>query len=83
MMANRKNKLSNEIRRAVDASAMSRYRLCKLTGIHEAAMSRFMAGDGLLLTNLDKLADVLDLHITTGGKAKAPAKGGGKGKRKG
>ena len=56
-------KLSDQIRQAVDASGMSRYRISKELGISESTMSRFMAGSGLLLDNLDALADLLELDL--------------------
>ena len=40
-------KLSEQIRQAVDASELSRYRISKSLGIAESTMSRFMAGGGL------------------------------------
>ena len=62
-------KLSEQIRWAVDASGMSRYAICKATGIHQAAMSRFMAGTvGLSMANLDALADLLELDVLTRGR---------------
>jgi transcriptional regulator with XRE-family HTH domain len=68
-------KLSEQIRRAVDASGMSRYRICKELGIAESTMSRFMAGKGgLSMDNLDSLADLLHLDIVTG--KRSPGAGG-------
>ena len=59
-------KLSDQIRRAVDASGKSRYRISKELGVAESTMSRFMSGQGgLSMENLDALADLLDLSITT------------------
>ena len=58
-------KLSDQIRQAVDASGMSRYRIAKELGISESTMSRFMAGSGLLLDNLDALADLLEIDLDT------------------
>jgi hypothetical protein len=64
-MAKRRQKLSDQIRRAVDASPLTRYRICKELGLAEATMSRFMNGHGgLSMTILDDLADLLDLIIT-------------------
>jgi transcriptional regulator with XRE-family HTH domain len=63
-------KLSDQIRRAVDASGLSRYRIAKEIGVAESTMSRFMAGSGLETANLDALADLLGLDITVGKKAK-------------
>jgi hypothetical protein len=56
-------KLSDQIRRAVDASGLSRYRISKALGVAESTMSRFMAGGGLSMENLDALADLLDLNV--------------------
>ncbi len=58
-------RLSEQIRRSVDRSGMSRYRICQEAEIDQASMSRFMAGKvGLSLDRLDRLAAVLDLRIT-------------------
>jgi transcriptional regulator with XRE-family HTH domain len=59
-------KLGDQIRRMVDASGLSRYRICKELGIAQSTMSGFMSGkNGLSLENLDALADLLDLNIIT------------------
>lgn len=59
--------LTDEIRQAVDASGKSRYRLCKELGIAQSTLSRFMSRKaGLSLDTLDRLAELLDLHVTTG-----------------
>ena len=63
-MATRRVKLSDQVRRAVDASGLSRYRIAKEIGMAESTMSRFMSGKGgLSLANLDALADLLGLDI--------------------
>ena len=63
-MKKQRVKLSDQIRLAVDASGMSRYRIAKDLGIAESTMSRFMASKGgLSMDNLDALADLLDLDI--------------------
>ena len=64
-MKEQRIKLSDQIRQAVDASGLSRYRIAKELGISESTMSRFMAGSGLLLDNLDALADLLEIDIKT------------------
>jgi hypothetical protein len=57
---------SDQIRAAVDASELSRYRICKEIGISESTMSRFMAGKGgLSMGSLDPLASLLGLEIAT------------------
>ena len=64
-MAKKKPKdLSSQLRAAVDASPMTRYRICKLTGIHQSGMSRFMAGEGgLELAAIDRLVELLELEL--------------------
>ena len=71
-MAARRTKLSDEVRAAVDASGFSRYRIAKELDISESTMSRFMNGRaGLSMEYLDRLAELLGLHIVAepkGGK---------------
>ena len=56
--------LSDQFRNAIDASNLSRYRICKEIGIAEATMSRFMNRKGSLsMATLDRLADLLGLVI--------------------
>ena len=63
-MAKKRIKLSDQIRQAVEGSDLSRYAICKATGIDQAQFSRFMAGKGgLLMANLDAVADLLELDI--------------------
>ena len=63
-MTRRCDKLTDQIRRAIDESGVSRYRLWKETGIDQAVLSRFMAGKaGMTLKSLDVLADALGLRI--------------------
>jgi predicted XRE-type DNA-binding protein len=62
-MAGTRAKLSDQIRQAVDTSGLSRYRVAKTLGIAESTMSRFMAGSGMELENIDMLADSLGLRI--------------------
>ena len=60
-------KLSEQIRQAIKASGMSQYAICKRLSFSESVMSKFMRGQcGLSLDTLDKLAGLLDLHVTTG-----------------
>ncbi len=71
-MARRRVTLSDQVRAAVDASGLSRYRICMETDISQAAMSRFMSGQGgLSMKALDRLADFLNLNITTGKRRRA------------
>jgi transcriptional regulator with XRE-family HTH domain len=64
-------RFSDELRQAVDACGMSRYRLCKELGIAESTVSRFMSGErGLTMKCLDALAALLDLHVAAGKRPK-------------
>jgi transcriptional regulator with XRE-family HTH domain len=72
-MARKSAKFSDQLRRAVDASGLSRYRIAKLLGVSESLLSRFMAGKWLGQESLDALAALLDLHVAAG---KRPRKKG-------
>jgi plasmid maintenance system antidote protein VapI len=68
-------KLSDEIRDAVNASGVSRYAIAKTLGIAESTMSRFMnAKGGLSMDFIDRLAELLGMHIVV----KPERKQGGK-----
>lgn len=61
--------LSDQIREAIDASGLSRYRICQEIKISQASMSRFMSNKGgLSLATLDRLAVLLKLAIVTESK---------------
>ena len=80
-MGKRRVKLSDQVRRAVDASGLTRYRICKTLGIAESTLSRFMAGQGgLSMEYLDALADLLGLDIVSG---KRSPRAGGRSSKKG
>ena len=62
-------KLSEQVRRAVEESGMTRYAICKVIGMHESVMSRFMNGKGgLQQDSMDALADLLEIDIVVRGK---------------
>lgn len=65
IMAKKRVKLSDQVRQAVKASGLSRYRICKTLGIAESTLSRFMSAQGgLSMEYLDALADLLSLDIS-------------------
>jgi len=54
----------DEIRKAIEASGKTRYRLWKETGIDQSHLSRLMKGEaGLSVASLEKLAEALGLEI--------------------
>ena len=58
--------LSDELRQAVERSGLSRYSIWQQTGIDQGSLSKFMDGErGLGMESIDKLADLLGLHICT------------------
>ena len=68
--------LSDELRQAVEQSEVSRYSIWQQTGIDQGTLSKFMAGDrGLSIESIDKLADLLGLHICTADAERSRPKG--------
>ena len=53
---------------------MTRYAISMKTGIDQGTLSRFMAGSGLSLDNLDKLADLFGWVIAVRKKSKPKGK---------
>ena len=65
--------LSDELRDAVERSGLTRYAIWQETGIDQGTMSKFMAGNrGLSLESIDKLADLLGLHVVTDAELPRP-----------
>lgn len=55
---------SDELRSAIDESGLTRYAIGQATGLDKASLSKFMSGErGLGLESIDKLAELLGLHI--------------------
>ena len=72
MAKRRSNKLSDQIRQAIDDSGLSRYKIAKATGIDESALGRFYNGQqGLTTGTLDLVGEYLGLTIVL---ARKPAK---------
>jgi transcriptional regulator with XRE-family HTH domain len=66
-MAKKRIPLSEQIRRAIRSSGMTRYRICKEIGLTQPSMTRFMADvASLSLDTIDKIAELLDLNIVAG-----------------
>ena len=69
MPKNRSDKLTDQLRNAIDASGMTRYRISKETGSSEATLSKFYLGQrGLSMEALDALGECLQLTIALGRK---------------
>ena len=66
----RPTSLREQLRAAIAASGMTRYRLARLSGVCESSLSRFMAGSGGLSIDsidrlwIDRLWMVLGLRIS-------------------
>ncbi|MGE5612037.1 MAG: helix-turn-helix domain-containing protein [Bacillota bacterium] len=62
-----RTKLSEQIRKAIEKSGLSGYRIAKETGISQSMISVFMSGKGMLsMKFLDRVADLIGLNITLG-----------------
>ncbi len=63
--------LSDEIRRTVCQSKLTRYRISQETAIDQGTLSRFVHGKaGLSMDALDRLATLLDLHVIVRAKSR-------------
>jgi hypothetical protein len=70
-MAGKKDKLSDQLRAAIDASGMSRYAICAAIKLDQSVMSRFMAGtSGLSVPMIDAIGELLGLKIVAETKPK-------------
>jgi hypothetical protein len=73
MAKKRPDKLTAQLRKAIDDSGLTRYRISKETGISEATLSKFYLGQrGLSMDALDAIGECLQLTIHLGRK---PEKG--------
>ena len=69
-------RLTDQLRAAIDASEMSRYAIAKAIELQQSTLSRFMAGkSGLSVDTIDKLGVLLGLQLVTTDKS---AKGKGR-----
>ena len=64
MTRKRPKKMSDQLRMAVDASEMTRYRIALEADLDHATLSRFMNGKGgLSVDSMDRLVEVLGLDL--------------------
>jgi len=74
-MGKKSNKLTDQIRKCIDDSGVTRYRIAQDTGIDESALAKFYNGKrGLSLDNLDRLCEYLGLRIVMDRKPKSKGK---------
>ncbi len=67
MAKKRSNLVSDQLRKAIDDSGMTRYRIAQETGISETALALFYNGQrGLSMKALNALGEFLKLKITLG-----------------
>ena len=65
--------LSDELRQAIERSGVSRYSIWQQTGIDQGSLSKFMDGErGLGMESIDKLAELLGLHIVAEPESRRP-----------
>ena len=62
---------SDQIRRAIRRSGLTRYRLAVEADVDQASLSRFLAGAAVTTKTLDAIAQVLRLEATMKGPRKA------------
>ncbi len=64
MEPTKREKLSDQLRRILAESGLSRYEIAKRSGVDEAALSRFASGQrGLTTETLDRLGEALGLEL--------------------
>ncbi len=67
----RMSRLIEAMRKAIEASGQTRYRIAKESGVSAGQLSRLVNGErGLSVESVEKLADYLGLRITIEPKAK-------------
>lgn len=75
MAKKRTNLLTDQLRKAIDDSGLTRYRIAKETGISESALAQFYNGHrGLSMKALNALGEFLKLTITLGRKPEKKGK---------
>jgi transcriptional regulator with XRE-family HTH domain len=66
----KQDSISEALRHAIESSELSRYQICKRTGVSESTLSRFMSGAASLkLTTVDQLAEVLGIELRVSGRS--------------
>lgn len=69
MATKRSLKLTEQLRKAIEESGLTRYRISQETGISESTLSKFYLGQrGLSMEAMDALGECLQLTIVLGRK---------------
>lgn len=59
---------SEQLREHINGCGLTRYEVCKRTGVEQSALSRFMSGErGLSTATLDRLVELLDMELVMHG----------------
>lgn len=75
MARRRSKKMTDQIRRAIDDSGLTRYRIAKETGIDESTLAKFYNGHrGLSMDALNRLGKFLELRIVMDRKPESKGK---------
>jgi transcriptional regulator with XRE-family HTH domain len=71
MAKRRTNKLSDQLRQAIDDCGQTRYQIAMATGLDQAALSKFHHGErNLSWDSVDRLGEYLGLRIVKGRRRK-------------
>ena len=75
MAKKRTNLLTDQLRKAIDDSGLTRYEIAKQTGIDESALAKFYNGHrGLSMEALNALGEYLQLTVHQGRKPEKKGK---------
>ena len=71
MAKKRPEKLSDQIRQAIETCGKTRYQISKETGVDAATLCRFVKGrHGLLLDSIDRIAECIGMRVVLEGDPK-------------
>jgi transcriptional regulator with XRE-family HTH domain len=60
------NKFSDQMRRAIERSGLTRYKIAQATGVDESQLSKFANGKaGLSIEAIDSICDLIGAKLTT------------------
>ena len=69
---NKRLKLTDQVRQAIEDCGETRYQICKATGLDNATLCRFVSGErGMSMEAFDAVAEYLELDIVS--RRKRPA----------